>query len=222
MNDASYASWVLVIFFFGIMCMSAFSLGDAVIQAVLRIRSRDKRASFEKWGVSSDLFRPNPPVWFALWSVSTTLSTAFTFFVAFASTVLVSGESASTVDRFYYTANFALYAFFLGSTIEAQRVQKITLKTRKLEALRELFHQRFSVSELLSMYEGLSIAPPLFWEEYANLQDDHVNQETNRSYRERAAPYIHSRTNSHTMIVIAVAVLTLILTAFLAAKELLP
>ena len=50
MNDPSYADWVLVIFFFGVMCMSAYTLGDAVSQTVLRIKSRERRASYEKWG----------------------------------------------------------------------------------------------------------------------------------------------------------------------------
>ena len=135
---------------------------------------------------------------------------------------MVTAETTSTADRFYYTVVLANYAFFVGFAVEAQRIQKITKMTRKLDDLREVFHERFSVSELLSIYEGLRFAPPLFWDEYANLDDDHISQETNRSYLERAAPYVHSQSSRHTMIVIVVAVLTLILTSVLAAKELLP
>ena len=221
MNDATYADWGLVIFFFSVMCMASFTLGDAVIQTVLRIKSRKRRASYVKWGVAADLFRPNQVVWFVVWSGLSILGTAFAFFISFVSTILVTGESTSTADRFYYTFVFANYAFLVGSTVEGERVRKITEKTRKLDDLRKVFHERFSVSEILSVYEGLRFAPTLFWEEYANLDDDQISRETNRSYLERAAPFVHSQTSRHTIIVIIVAVLTLILTAVVAAKELL-
>lgn len=222
MNDATYTDWILVVFFFGVMCMSAYSLGDAAIQTVLRIKSRERRSSYEKWGVSSDLLRPKSPLWFALLSVASILGTVLTFLIAFSSTVLVTGEATSNADRLYYTATFAMYALFVGSAIESQRIQKITVKVRALDDLRVVFHQRFSISELLSVYEALRFAPPLFWEEYSNLDDDQISHETNRSYCERAAPYVHSQSSRHTMMVIIVAVLTLILTSVLAAKELLP
>ena len=115
-----------------------------------------------------------------------------------------------------------MYAAAIGLMVEYQRVRHIEDKTRTLDDLREVFHQRFRPSELLSMYEGLRSAPPLVWKEYADLPDDQINQETNRSYRERATPFGHSRSSRDNRLVLVVAVLTLVLTALVAGKELLP
>ena len=114
-----------------------------------------------------------------------------------------------------------MYAALIGLTVRSERIKNIADKTKTLNNLKEVFHQKFSVSELLSMYEALRPAPPLFWEEYANLPDEQVTQETNRIYRERAAPYGHSQASKYNRTVIVVAVLTLLLTAILVAKELL-
>ena len=63
-----------------------------------------------------------------------------------------------------------MYAALIGLMVESERVKNITDMTKKLDDLKEAFHERFSISELLSMYEGLRPAPPLFWEEYLNSQ----------------------------------------------------
>ncbi len=71
------------------------------------------------------------------------------------------------------------------------------------------------------MYEVLHSAPQLFWDEYADLPDKEVSYDNNHRYRERAAPYGHSQSSRYNRIIITVAVLTLLLTAILAGKELL-
>lgn len=220
MNNSGYAEWAVVIFLFGLMCAYSFVFGKLAIQVLLRLRWRGRPSSYRKWGVENDLFRPNSMVRLTALGIGVIISTFFTFFLAFSSTILVTEETTSGIDRFQYTLFFAMYFSLIGFSVEAERVKRITDMTRKLDGLNEAFHQRFPVSELLSMYEGLRPAPPLFWEEYANLSDEQISLETNRSYRERAAPYGHTQSSKYNRIVIVVATLTLLLTAVLAAKEL--
>ena len=220
MTNASYTEWTFVIFLLGLMSACSFAFGDLATQVILRLKIRGERSSYQKWGVAKELFRPNSIAWLVGWGIVVVISTVFTFFLAFVSTVLVAEGTTSGADRFQYTLIVAMYAALIGLMVESERVKNITDMTKKLDDLKEAFHERFSISELLSMYEGLRPAPPLFWEEYANLPDDKINHETNHSYRERAAPYGHSQSSKYNRIVIVVAVLTLLLTAILAAKEL--
>ena len=221
MSETTYTEWAIVVFLFGFMCAYSFAFGGLAVQVALRLRIRGKETSFRKWGVEKEIFRPNSLVWVAVWGILVVLGTAFTFLLAFASTVLVTEDSTSGFDRFQYALTFAIYAAFMGLTFESERIKKITDMTRTLDNLRQTFHQQFSASELLSMYEALNPAPQLFWEEYAGLPDEEIGYNANRSYRERAAPYGHSQSSRYNRIIIAVAALTLLLTAILAAKELL-
>ena len=59
------------------------------------------------------------------------------------------------------------------------------------------------------MHEALRPAPPLFWEEYACLPFYQVTVETNRSFRERAAPYGNNRSIRYNRIMIVVMLVTL-------------
>ena len=79
------------------------------------------------------------------------------------------------------------------------------------------FHARFRVTEILSMYECLKVAPSIFWEEYTNLPAVQINEATNRRFRERVAPY-SNRTNENiqrailrvTIIAVVLATLTVV------------
>ena len=83
-------------------------------------------------------------------------------------------------------------------------------KRRKLDALRPAFHDLLSVSEILSMYECLRLAPSVFWNEYAELLEGQINRATNHEFRSMASSYhlrdsqIHQRM-ALTFAVIAVA-----------------
>ena len=68
-------------------------------------------------------------------------------------------------------------------------------KRKELSELRSVFRRRFPVSELLSMYDCLRVAPDVFWQEYKSLSSVEVNQATNRRFRERAAPYANRGSN---------------------------
>ena len=221
MAEISIESWIIVILLFGFMGLSFFNLGVLAIQIIFRRRSRQHRKSYEKWGVEADLFRPNSSMWFALRSVAVVVGTALMGLVAFLFTALLIEETLPRTDQLYYTIMVALYALFVGLLIESNRIRRITEMTGKLDDLREVFHQRFSVSELLSMYENLRPTPPLFWEEYANLRDHEIKEDTNRRYRRRATPYSNIQFGKYSRIIIVVAVLTLGLTGASALMQLL-
>ena len=222
MTNVSYLEWANVIFFFGLMCAYSFFFGDLAAQVLLRLKSRGKISSYNKWGVYKELFRPNSVVWLIVQSVLAVISVFFTFYMAFLTTVLVTESSTSALDRFQYTLIFAMNAAYIGFAIESQRIKNITDKTSALDNLRDVFHQRFSPSELLSMYEAMRLTPPLFWEEYASLSAHQISESTNSIFRERAAPYGHSQSSKYNRIVIVVAVLTLLTTVTIAIKELVP
>ena len=82
-----------------------------------------------------------------------------------------------------------LVAFLSAMVWVFQEHNTLNRKLWDLESLRPVYRRRFPVSELLSMYESLRVAPRIFWEEYKSLPDPQVNEATNRKFRERAAPY---------------------------------
>ena len=211
----------VVILFFGPMIAFSFVFGELATQVSLRLKSRGKCSSYQKWGVDKELFRPKSIVSLLGSGVAAAISSILAFYLAFLSTDLVTEATTSAIDRFQTTLVVAMYAVFIGFMVEYQRFKKIADMTKKLDDLKEPFHEKFPISELLSMYEELRPAPPLFWEEYAGLTDDQVSQQTNRIYRERAAPYGHSRSIRYNKIVIVVAALTLLVAAISAVRELL-
>ena len=202
------------------MFVYSFASGDLAVQGLLRLRRKARLSSYQKWGMEKELFRPNSLVRTIAWGVVVIIGTVFTFYLAYSSTILVAEEATSAFDRFQYTLLFAMYFSLIGFVVESERVNKILDMTQKLDRLGEAFHHRFFVSELLSIYEALRPAPSLFWEEYTNLSDEQITMETNRSFRERAAPYGHIQSSRYNRIVIVVAILTLLLTAILVAIEL--
>ena len=110
-------------------------------------------------------------------------------------------------------------AAFLASIVWVlQEQSRLDRKRRDLEVLRPTYHQRFPVSELLSMYECLRVAPRAFWEEYKNLPDVQVSEATNRKFRERAAPYSNSRGNVFQRRSFTIAVLAVLAAVFTFAE----
>ena len=220
MAEIGFGSWAIVIVVFGLLVFYSFMFGTNAVQIVFRLRSKDRRESYEKWGVVSDLFRPVSDSRFAAWCVGVAGGTALLGIMAFLSTDLLIEETLPGKEQIYYTAMIALYGFFVGFTVESERIAKITEMPRKLDDLGEAFHRRFPVSELLSMYESLRPAPPLFWEEYAGLTNEDISEETNRSFRRRALPYSNIQSGRYNRTIIVVAVLTLLLTGASAAIQL--
>ena len=225
LGNLTVTEWISAIFFLLLMVTYSFALGDYLYQAITRVQTRTIRQMLRKWDVNKDLFRPTSVAWFTILGIALGLSTAFTVFVGYLASVDLLSDlpvaKALDVEPRDFVVSIAAYAFFVGLIIKYQSTLDISSKVKKLNNLREVYHQRFQVSELLSMYESLRSAPDLFWEEYANLPDNEVNEESNSRYRERAAPYHHSQSSRYNRIVITVAGLTLLLTAVLAAIEIL-
>lgn len=92
-------------------------------------------------------------------------------------------------------------------------------KMEQLDALRPVFHARFPVTEILSMYECLKVVPRIFWEEYTNLPAVQINEATNRRFRERVAPY-SNRTNENIQRAILWATIIAVLLATLTVVQL--
>ena len=221
MTDVSNTEWAVVIIIFAFMCGYSFVLGALTSQALLRLESRDKGLSYQKWGVTKELFQPKSVALLIGAGILSIVITTFAFYLAFLATELITEDTTTNNERLMYTLWAAIFVALIGFMIESRRVKQITDKTEKLDDLREVFHQRLSPAELLSVYEALSPAPPLFWEEYAGLPVEQVSKETNRRFREIAAPYGHSRSIRYNRIVIAVMLVTLLLAAIGPAIDLL-
>ena len=221
MTDAISAEWAIVIFIFAFMCGNSFILGGLTTQVFLRLESRSKRSSYQKWGVNKELFQPNSVILLIGFGIFTVVFTTFGCRLAFLATELITEDATSSADRLMYTLFAGGIAAIIGYMVESHRVTQITDKTKTLDDLREVFHQRFSPSELLSVYEALRLAPPLFWEEYSGLPANQVSEQTNRNFRERAAPYGHSQSMRYHRIVIVLVILSILPGAIVAVEVLL-
>ena len=122
-------------------------------------------------------------------------------------TVVVPVLNSSTMDVSYSGLGglwFVTVWFTMSRMVGGYRVQDA--KRSELDALRPVFHERFSASELLSMHECMRVAPRVFWEEYANLASVQVTEAMNRKFRERVAPYVvgHNEITQRTALLVAV------------------
>ena len=104
----------------------------------------------------------------------------------------ILAESIGFLDTSGQLTLVWLVAFFSAVAWVLQEHGTLDRKRQEFESLRPVYQRRFPVSELLSMYECLRVAPRIFWEEYRNLPDAQVNEATKQKFRERAAPYTRS------------------------------
>ena len=221
MNEVSWTNWAFVIFIFGLMSANAFCLGRIILQGWLRLSQKTNRSRYRTWGVEKDLVWGPQWKWLIFWGIVIAVGAAYTFAFALASTLLVTEDSGLGVGQVYDTFSYFFIAFLLGVAIEVQHLEDVQRKVKRFEGLREVFRSRFRPSDLLSVYESMKQAPPLFWEEYTQLPEEEVNEETNQKYRERAAPYRYNLSIRHNIIVIVVGVLALVLATLVAAKDVL-
>lgn len=106
-----------------------------------------------------------------------------------------------------------LFTLLLAMLWRHERLRKANRKIHELDSLGPIFHQRFPPSELLSMYECMASAPPLFWAEYKNLKEWQISEATNRKYRERVAPYNIREHSSFQRIALRLTLATILLAA---------
>ncbi len=149
----------------------------------VRRRQDGLRDRFHRWGMDRDF-----PVRSSILSI---LVIAFVALSAFAS-VCFLGLSAR---RFVGDVNFLRLVLFWGFPFVLsfglcwRRLSGVLHKVDELDGLASVFHERFPVSELLSMYECFRAVPRVFWEEWRGLPAVQVNETTNRRFRERVAPH---------------------------------
>lgn len=208
MVSAEIVRWAIVVFSFGLMAFYASLVGCYIVQTIYRLKRRRILEPLQKWGVEDEVFRPKSNLIFILFGLALIAAILFTFSLAFISTLLIS-ESPFAGGRPFslklladssqlgVTLNIAMFSVWTGFWIEYVRLGRICDKVKALNGLRDVFHQRFSVMEILSIYESMMPAPKLFWEAYTNLPENDINEETNRKFRELVAPYRYSQSRSH-------------------------
>ena len=174
-------------------------------------------AGYRRWSMERE-FENLSQVWthvaispllvlWSLWTLGTTMTT-FAPVVAGATGLL---ETPVQIIVFWLVAFLASFAWVNSEHDAFDR------KRRELEELRPIYRRRFPVSELLSMYDCLRVAPRIFWEEYKDLPDVQVNEATNRRFRTRVAPYgtregaaLHRKTLIIAVAAVLVAVVTFV------------
>ena len=127
----------------------------------------------------------------------------------------VIAEATDFLDEPWHLVLFLPLVFLASILWIAQEYDALDRKWRELEGLRPVYKRCFPVSELLSMYECLRVAPRIFWEEYKDLPDMYVNEVNNRKFRERAASYSGRASHAlqrRALIVAVLAVVAAVLT----------
>ena len=219
MSEPTYADWALLILWFTVMCAFVYFLGTLVTQAIVRHKIREEKASYKDWGLYDHLIRFDKKGGLTGLGIFTAVLAALLFWASFLSISTITEDNIFGFTHFYFTLTIALYPFFIGNILERERADNIIKIVHELNSLNPVFYQRFPASELLSMYEALRHAPRLFWKEYIYLPYEEVTLETNRIFRERAAPYSQNRFSRYNRITIVVTALGLLLAVILAAWD---
>ena len=156
-------------------------------------------ARYRHWDMENEVFGNLTVVWAIVATIWATVTIVFIVRVIAPATTPISVEPRATL--------LPLAAFFLVqiSWIMSDYRHGET-KRDKLDALRPIFHARFSVSEILSMYECIRLAPSVFWNEYKGLPEWRISRATNQEFRNRASSYHvrDSQIHQRTAIIIAV------------------
>lgn len=222
MNTVGSSDWAFVVFSLVLLVVAFYLLGSYFAQSSARFIAvvKKTRETLAEWGVERDVYWPANNLLFTARGIGHVLIgvAIFGLFLhATASLDFVSLLGGSLV----VTIRIALYSLWLGFSLRYIRANSVQNKLIALLRLRLIFHQRFKRSDLLSMYESLRQAPPIFWEEYTNLPDKEVNEETNRKFREWVTPYQYSQSRSHnrfmqaaTVIAIGLAVISAVIAIF--------
>ena len=168
-----------------------------------RILFRDNREP------TSALLYSVPLGWFIFETVLIAAIAAYLSVIAFRIVDVLTEVYSVSGDILRYAIVLGVVAFTTGLLKEFVRTNDIKLKIDKLTGLHPRYLQFFSRAEMLSIYEILRSAPDWLWEEYSKLEKWQINENTNRKYRELAAPYQHReiRYFNKTMILIMIIAL---------------
>ena len=213
MNDVSYIEWALAAFFYLLMAGNGWYVGVYSNQLLLRLSYRRSESSFKKWGVADDLLRHRNLKGFIVAGILILAFLSFTFFAALISSVLVTATSPFASDKILFTLYVVTWSFLFGYFREMTRTGDLLIKVKRLDGLKDLFHQRFTPSEILSMHEHLLSGPPIIWEEYANLPDEAIGHESNVKYRGLVEPYRHRQSVGHNRTMVVLTIIMLLIAA---------
>ena len=200
-------------FIFLLMIFYWYSLGIYMFRSYA-YTIKGRTATYQAWGVQIEPFAPTTITRSTLYLVGLFAGALFNSWLAFfAATILVDS------GRFELTFVFAFMSLVIGYTRERERIKAIETKIREITNLRSVFFEVYSRADLISLYESLRHAPRLFWEEYASLPDDRINESTNSKYREIAAPFHQNWARRTTVILIIVAVVGLVVSGAVAVRD---
>ncbi|MDE2686438.1 MAG: hypothetical protein OXI16_02920 [Chloroflexota bacterium] len=196
-----------LILFLAFLAVYSYMLGTFLVEIPMRFVERQRRDSFRKWGMERELFWPTSLIWSIVMVVGVVTITVFLYW-SLPSEIQITGNWTISSDLKQLIAILGIYFGIFG---KLHTFKNTWDKLKKIEELREIYHKRFSVSEILSMYESLRNTPPLFWEEYANLPDDNVNEQANDAYRRRASPYQFSQSSRRERVIVFLAGLAVLI-----------
>ena len=180
------------------------------IDSRLPCRSRENRIS---------LLRSGPSWWIVVDSTFIVGCSAYLSWIASIFIDILINDYGINSVIIRVAISVAVIVFAIGIVKEFTRTEKIRTKIDRLDNLGPRFHQLFTKSELLSMYEALQFAPSTFWDEYSTLEKWEINENTNRKFREMAAPYQHSDTRNIAKAALRTSTIALIVALIIAAIE---
>ena len=160
-------------------------------------------ARYRHWDMEKEVFgeRDLPNLIFTtFWVIATIL---FSVWFILPATTPIEMEPTTTV----LTLGVFLWAPIYWSLADYQDGEK---RRGKLDSLGHSYHARFSVSEILSMYECLRLAPPVFWHEYETLPDAQINRRTNDEFRKMTSSYHVLGSQIHQRIALFIAVVAVV------------
>ena len=184
-------------------CVYMFISGRNVYKLGLRIYVSKTRSDivsrYNHWGMEKEVFGESTLFWLMSGAVLGSLTIGGIFWLIAPATAPISVEPTTTA---IYLAIFFWMPVYGGM----QDYRNAENKRERLDALHPAFHARFPVSEILSMYECLRLAPAIFWQEYSKLPDGRINTATNQEFRTRVNSFhlLDSQINQRMMLAVAV------------------
>lgn len=199
---------------YAISVLNVVAIGRSLSKIILWLYMTRLRpgayANYRHWGMEKEVENQVQPwlhipmiLFLALWAL-------WTIPIVVTTLAPIIAESIRFLDTPGQLSLVWLVAFFSAVLWVLQDIATLDRRRHELESLRPVYHRRFPVSELLSMYECLRVAPRIFWEEYKTLPDVQVNEATNQRFRERAAPYSSGGNNAFQRWAFAISILAVL------------
>lgn len=187
--------------------------GSATTRVVWRIINRvnGKETSYSKWGMDKEMYE-SP-------SLKEEILVYLGMTVFLGGCVWFSYEWFSNIEAWvderygldaeiasdYLTFNVALWVIALMWSLI--RLSSFDTKQRKLNALPKDFEDCYTVLEILSLYDSLRYAPPIYWETLAATPVKELTPELLAKYSGYAQPYQHKHFSNQNRLIVLVAII---------------